>query len=103
MLSILRRGTTYQVRYAPSNPHGLERPPYPCPDEGTLVTILHRCGIDPWAIQQAGTELRQGRMAVLPLRCTPAQLQASFPCTRSGLGSVANAKRATLPNEGTIA
>ena len=84
MLSIVRRGTTYQVRYASSNPHGLEWPPSPCPDEGTLVALLHQCGMDPWAIQQAGTELRKGRMAVLPLRCTQAQLQASFSSNRSG-------------------
>ena len=84
MLSIVRRGTTYQVRYASSNPHGLDRPPYPCPDEGTLVTLLHHCGMDPWSIQQAGTELRKGRMAVLPLSCTQAQLQAYFPSNRFG-------------------
>src|SRR5213076_2096918 len=53
MLSIVLRGTTYQVRYASSNPHGLEWPPYPCPDEGTLVALLHQCGTDPWSIQQA--------------------------------------------------
>jgi len=79
MLSIVRRGTTYQVRYASSNPHGLDRPPFPCPDEGTLVALLHHCGMDTWAIQQAGTELRKGRMAVLPLVCSQAQMQAYFP------------------------
>jgi hypothetical protein len=84
MLSIVQRGTTYQVRYASSNPHGLEWPPYPCSDEGTLVTLLHQCGMDPWSIQQAGTELRKGRMAVLPLRCTQAQLQTYFSANRSG-------------------
>jgi hypothetical protein len=84
MLSIVRRETTYQVRYASSNPHGLERSPYPCPDEGTLVTLLQHCGMDSWSIQQAGTELRKGRMAVLPLRCTQAQLQAYFSSNRSG-------------------
>ena len=84
ILGIVRRGTTYQVRYASSSPHGLERSPYPCPDEGTLVALLHQCGMDPWSIQQAGTELRKGRMAVLPLSCTQAQLQAYFPSNRSG-------------------
>jgi len=84
MLSILRRGTTYQVRYASSNPHGLDRPPYPCPDEGTLVALLHHCGIDTWSIRQAGTELRQGRMAVLPLVCSQAQMQAYFSPNRYG-------------------
>ena len=37
MLSIVRCGTTYQVRDASSNPHAMDRQPYPCPDEGTLV------------------------------------------------------------------
>jgi hypothetical protein len=81
MLSIVRRGTTYQVRYASSNPHGLDRPLYPCPDEGTLIALLHHCGMDLWSIQQAGTELRRGRMAVLPLSCAQAQMQAYFPPT----------------------
>jgi hypothetical protein len=94
MLSIIRRGTTYQVRYASSNPHGLERRPYPCPDEGTLVALLYQCGMDPWSVQQAGTELRQGRMAVLPLRCLPAQLQAYFPSSRSGSQSRGSAAAA---------
>jgi hypothetical protein len=84
MLSIVRRETTYQVRYASSNPHGLEWPPYPCSDEGTLVALLHQCGTDPWSIQQAGIELRKGRTGVLPLRCTQAQLQASFSSNRAG-------------------
>jgi hypothetical protein len=35
MLSIVPRGTTYQVRYALSNPYGMDHPPYTCPDEGT--------------------------------------------------------------------
>ena len=41
MLSIVRCGTTYQVRYASSNPHDMDRQPYPCPDEGILVALLH--------------------------------------------------------------
>jgi len=97
MLSIVRRETTYQVRYASSNPHGLERSPYPCPDEGTLVTLLQHCGMDSWSIQQAGTELRQGRMAVLPLRCMPAQLQAYFPFHRAGVQTRVPAAAACTP------
>ena len=79
MLSIVRRGTAYQVHYASSNPHGLDRPPYPCPDEGSLVALLHHCGLDTWSIHQAGAELRQGRMAVVPLVCPQAQIQPYFP------------------------
>src|SRR5262250_616118 len=36
-LSIVRRGTCYQVRYASNNPHDRERYPRACPDEGHLV------------------------------------------------------------------
>jgi hypothetical protein len=84
MLSIVRRGTTYQVCYASSNPHGPDRPPYPCPDEGTLVALRYHCGMDPWSIHQAGTELRKGRVAVLPLSPTQAQLQVYFLFHRAG-------------------
>ena len=82
MLSIVPRGTTYQVRYALSNPYGMDHPPYTCPDEGTLVALLHHCGIDSWSIHQADTELRKGRMAVLPIVCSQAQMQAYFPPQR---------------------
>jgi hypothetical protein len=37
ILSIVRRGTAYQVHYASFNPHDLERQPYPSPNEGALV------------------------------------------------------------------
>jgi hypothetical protein len=37
MLSIMRRGTVYQVRYAASNPHGVDREPYLCPTEDALL------------------------------------------------------------------
>jgi hypothetical protein len=47
MLSIVRRGMAYQVHYASFNPHDLERQPYPCPDEGTLVALLHHYGLEP--------------------------------------------------------
>ena len=79
MLSIVPRGTTYQVRYASSNPYDMDRPPYPCPDEGTLVALLHHCGLDTWSIYQAGTELQKGRVAVLPIDCSQEQMQAYFP------------------------
>jgi hypothetical protein len=79
MLSIVRRETMYQARYASSNPQDVERAPHPCRDEGALVALLHDCGLDTWSITQASTELRKGRVAVLPLVCAQAQIQAYFP------------------------
>ena len=67
MLSIVRRGTAYQVRYASSNPHDMDRQPYPCSEEGALVALLHQCGLEAWSIHQAIAELRHGRVAVLPI------------------------------------
>jgi len=52
-LSILRRGTTYQVRYASNNPYDREPQPSPCSDERTVVTLLQQCGLAPWSITQA--------------------------------------------------
>lgn len=40
MLSIVRRGTTYQVRYASPNPQAMDWQPYQCTDAGTLVALL---------------------------------------------------------------
>jgi len=78
-LSILRRGTTYQVRYASHNPYGRDRQPYTCANEHTVVILLQQCGMDPWAIMQAVAELRKGRVAVLPIVFSPAHMQACFP------------------------
>jgi hypothetical protein len=64
-LSIVRRGSTYQVRYASDNPYERDRQSYSCPDEAHLATLLHRCGVEPWALQQAFTELQHGRVTVL--------------------------------------
>jgi hypothetical protein len=83
MLSIVRRGTAYQVRYASSNPQGVDRLPYLCPDEDALLRLFQHCGMDAWSMQQTRTELRHGRLAVLPLVCLPEQLQGSFPPTLS--------------------
>ena len=51
MLSILRRWTTYQIRYASSNPYDREQQPSTCSDERTVVTLLQHCGLDPWSIR----------------------------------------------------
>jgi hypothetical protein len=78
ILGIMKRGNTYQVRYASYNPHGLDRPSYQCPDEGALVTLLRRCGMDPWYIHQAGAELQKGGFAALPIALAEAQIQTYF-------------------------
>jgi hypothetical protein len=79
ILGIIKRGNTYQVRYASYNPHGMDRLSYQCPDEGTLVALLRRCGMDPWYIQQAGAELQKGRFAALPIALAEAHIQTYFP------------------------
>jgi hypothetical protein len=79
MLSILRRGTTYQVRFASSHPYGVDRQPYLCANAEALRALLQHCGMDAWSMQQTQTELRHGRLAVLPLACTPGPMQAYFP------------------------
>ena len=78
-LSIQRRGTTYQVRYASHDPYGRDRQPYTCTNEHMVVTLLQQCGMDPWSITQAVAELRQGRVAVLPIVCSPAPMPVCFP------------------------
>jgi len=79
MLSIMRRGTTYQVRYASSNPQGVDRQPYLCPNEDTLLTLFQHCGLDAWSMQQTRTELQHGRLAILPLVYVPEPMQVYFP------------------------
>jgi hypothetical protein len=78
ILGIMKRGNTYQVRYASYNPHGMDRPSYQCPDEGTLVALLHHCGMEPWYIHQAGVELRKGGFAALPIALAEAQIRTYF-------------------------
>ena len=79
ILSIEKRGPTSQVRYASFNPYDIDRLPYPCPDEGALVTLLHHFGLNGWSLQQAVAALRRGEVAVLPVALSEAQLQAFFP------------------------
>ena len=57
LLSIMRHGHTYQIRYASSNPYDMDRPPYLCPDEG--------------AVRQFGGGTAENQLAV---RSTPAKL-----------------------------
>jgi hypothetical protein len=91
-LSIVRRGHTYQVRYASNNPYTMDHELSTHTDEGHVSAWLHHCGLDPWAIQQAAAELRHGRMAVLPVVWSPAQRHASFLVPAEG-----NPGMSTLP------
>jgi len=83
MLSIVRRGNTYQVRYASFNPYDTDRLPYQCSAEATLVALLQHYGIDAWSCQQAVTALRKEEVAVLPVVLSEALLQADFPLQRN--------------------
>ena len=78
-LSIVRRGHTYQVRYASSNPYASDRLPHMCSDMGALRAFLHQCGVEPWYVLQAMAELRQRGLVVLPHVVSDAQLQGYFP------------------------
>ena len=78
-LSIVGQPHGYRVCYASNDAYGLERQPATCLDEAGLAALLAACGVGRWAIQQASAELHAGRMAILPLVCTRAQLDATFP------------------------
>ena len=82
-LSIVRHGSTYDVRDATNNPHGPDRQPYVCPDTDTLHALLHHCGAEAGAIRQADAELRKGRVTVLLVALSPAQMQVFFLPTTS--------------------
>ena len=78
-VSIVGQPQGYRVCYASNDAYGLERQPAMGLDEASLAALLAACGVGPWAIQQASAELHAGRMAILPLVCTRAQLDATFP------------------------
>ena len=80
-LSIVRRGTGYQVRYASNNWYDSERLPYACPNETHLAAFLHHCGTELAVIAQVCADVRQGKMAVLLVGITAEQRQAFFPPT----------------------
>jgi hypothetical protein len=77
-VSIIRRGPSYQVRYASNNPYGRERQPRVCPDEAHVRTLLHHLGIEAATIQQACADVRKGGMAVLCLVVSVEQTQRFF-------------------------
>ena len=78
-LSILRRGTTYQVRYASNNPYAPDRQPQACPDAATLSTLLQHLGTEAGTITQAWTTVQHGGIAVFRILLSSAQMQACFP------------------------
>jgi hypothetical protein len=82
ILSIVRHRHTLQVRYASCNPYDIDRMPYQCPDESTLVVLLDHWGIDTWTLQQAIAALRKGEVAVLRVVLSETQLQTYFPQQR---------------------
>jgi hypothetical protein len=77
-LSIVRRGTSYQVRYASNNPYAQERPPHTCRDEETLRAFLHQLGVDGAAMQQVCADVRRASVTVLPIVLSLAEIQACF-------------------------
>ena len=80
-LSIVRRGSGYQVRYASNNPYDPDCPPHACHDEDTLTTFLDHFGLEAVAIHQACVAAQTGRVAVLRILVSPGQRQTFFPPT----------------------
>jgi hypothetical protein len=78
-LSIVRRGSGYQVRYASNNPYDRERFPWACPDETRLVALLHHLGTESTVMTQVCADVRHGKMAVLLVTLSAEQLQTCFP------------------------
>ena len=91
-LSIVRRGSTYQVRYASDNPYERDRQSYSCPDEAHLATLLHHCGVEPWALQRAFAELQQGRVPVLRVVLAERDVAQFFSLLDEPQGGSQNAK-----------
>jgi hypothetical protein len=77
-LSIVRRGTRYQVRYASNNPDDRDHHPCVCPDEAHLHALLHQLGAEQAAITQACADVQKGGMAVLLIAVSAEQLQTCF-------------------------
>ena len=77
-LSIVRRGTRYQVRYASNNPAHRDHRPRVCPDEAHLQALLHQLGVEQASITQACTDVQKGGMAVLLIAVSAEQLQTCF-------------------------
>jgi hypothetical protein len=77
-LSIVRRGTVYQVRYASNNPYATDRQPRACHDADTLGALLHHLGTELETIEQAYAAVQRGGVAVLRILLSSGQIQACF-------------------------
>ena len=77
-LSIVRRGTRYQVRYASNNPDHRDHHPRVCPDEAHLHVLLYQLGVEKASITQACADVQKGGMAVLLIAVSAEQLQTCF-------------------------
>jgi hypothetical protein len=94
-LSIVRRGTGYQVRYASNTLHDRERRPRAYPDEAHLAA-LHHFGTEVAVISQVCADVRQGKMAVLLVVISAEQLQAFFPETHQANSATRSACHASI-------
>ena len=74
----------------------LEQQLYPCPDEGTLVALLHHSGLESWSLHRALAELQYGRMAVLLIVLAEVQRQRYCPLSQ---GTITTAFDTTVLNE----
>ena len=77
-LSIVRRGTGYQIRYASNNPYAPDRAPRACYDADTLEAFLHQLGTESETIEQAYAAVQRGGVAVLRILLSSGQIQAFF-------------------------
>jgi hypothetical protein len=77
-LSIVRRGTVYQVRYASNNPYAPDRQPRACHDADTLGALLHQLGTELETIEQAYAAVQRGGVGVLRMLLSSEQIQAFF-------------------------
>jgi hypothetical protein len=68
-LSIVKRESGYQVRYTATNPRAPDHPPYACPDETTVVALLHQLGTESEAITQACATVRKGGVGGAACAC----------------------------------
>ena len=92
MLSIVRRGHIYHVRYASYDPCERDRQPYLCLDERHLDTFLHQCRLEPWALQRAGAELQRGGVTVLCVVFSERDVSRLFPLPDEEQGGSQDAK-----------
>lgn len=98
-LCILAEPPGYRARYASNNVQRPERQPVTCPDAAALTAVLHACGLDAWARQRACAELQEGRVAILPLVCTPTQLDATFPVAPPNTPRAVSRSQRLTPHE----